>query len=102
MSEPGAPNLVLAGQTRDVGTGTPDPTALDDGSSPPRLRHVPSQQLAALSAAEYQSVERFRLRHNLAPRVMQPIKSQIWRVAGHRERVLLNLAAQCCKPSEAW
>src|SRR5262245_11578185 len=43
MRDPRAPNLVLAGQAGDVGAGAADPPALDDGSPPPRLRHVPSQ-----------------------------------------------------------
>jgi len=43
MRDPCAPDLVLAGQAGDVGTGTPDPSALDDGSSSPRLRLMPGQ-----------------------------------------------------------
>src|SRR4029077_21242430 len=43
MRDPCAPDLVLAGQVGDVGTGTPDPPALDDGSSSPRLRLMPGQ-----------------------------------------------------------
>ena len=43
MRDPGAPNLVLARQASDVGTGTADPPALDDGGPPPRLRQMPSQ-----------------------------------------------------------
>src|SRR5262249_57348115 len=58
-----APNLVLARQTGDVGAGAADPATLDDGSPPPRLRHVPSQQLAALAAAKDQAVKSLRLRH---------------------------------------
>src|SRR5215471_14971407 len=67
MRDPRAPNLVLAGQAGDVRAGAADPTALDDGSPPPRLRHVPSQQLAALSAAKDQHVKLFRSRHELPP-----------------------------------
>src|SRR5262249_26377313 len=67
MRDPRAPNLVLAGQAGDVGAGAADPPALDDGSPPPRLRHVPSQQLAALSAAKDQHVKLFRSRHDLPP-----------------------------------
>ena len=54
MRDPRAPNLVLAGQAGDVGAGAADPPALDDGSPSPRSRHMPSQQLAALSAAKDQ------------------------------------------------
>jgi hypothetical protein len=43
MRDPGAPNLVLARQASDVGTGTADPPTLDDGGPPPRLREMPSQ-----------------------------------------------------------
>ena len=64
MRDLGAPNFVLAGQTGDVWTGAADPATLDDGSSPPRLRHMPGQQLAALAAAKDQDVELFRLRHD--------------------------------------
>jgi hypothetical protein len=43
MCDPRAPNLILAGQAGDVGTGAPDPPALYNGSPPPRSRHMPSQ-----------------------------------------------------------
>jgi hypothetical protein len=43
MRDPRAPDLILAGQAGDVGTGPADPPALDDGSPPPRSGHVPSQ-----------------------------------------------------------
>ena len=59
MRDPRAPNLILAGQASNVGTGAPDPPALDDGSPPPRSRQMPSQQLAAKSAAEDQCVKVF-------------------------------------------
>ncbi len=62
----GAPNLVLARQAGDIGAGAADPPALDDGSPPPRLRHLPSQQLAAEAAAENQDFEPFRLRHEIS------------------------------------
>jgi hypothetical protein len=42
MRDPCAPNLILAGQAGDVGTGAPDPPALHDGSPSPRPRHMPS------------------------------------------------------------
>src|SRR5262249_50002078 len=35
MRDPRAPNLVLAGEAGDIGTGAPDPAALDDGSPSP-------------------------------------------------------------------
>jgi len=60
-----APNLVLAGQTGDVGAGAADPATLDDGSPPPLLRQMPSQQLAALAAAQDQDIKLFRLRHDV-------------------------------------
>src|SRR6266446_6173639 len=53
MRDPRAPNLVLAGQTGVVGAGAADPAALDDDGPPPRLRHIPTHQIAALAAAEY-------------------------------------------------
>src|SRR5262249_35282639 len=67
MRDPRAPNLVLAGQAGDVGAGAADPPALDDGSPPPRLRHVPSQCLAALSAARVRRLYLLRSRHGLPP-----------------------------------
>src|SRR5262249_54712391 len=36
---------------------------LDDGSPPPRLRHVPSQQLATFATAKDQDIKLFRLGH---------------------------------------
>jgi hypothetical protein len=66
MRHLGAPNLVLAGHAGDIGTGAADPAALDDGSPPPRLRHVPCQQLAALAAAQDQDFNLF-CRHELSP-----------------------------------
>ena len=36
-----APNLILAGQAGDVGTGAPDPAAFHDSSSSPRTRQMP-------------------------------------------------------------
>src|SRR5271165_254220 len=67
MCDPGAPDLVFAGQASDVGTGAADPPALDDGSPPPRLRQMPSQQLAAKSAAEDQHFHPFWFSHELPP-----------------------------------
>jgi hypothetical protein len=64
MRDPGAPNLGLAGHAGDVRTGPADPAALDKGSPPPRLRQMPSDQLASLSAAKDQYVKLFDLRHD--------------------------------------
>src|SRR5262249_59923175 len=36
-----APNLVLAGQTGDVGAGAADPATFDDGGPPPPFRQMP-------------------------------------------------------------
>jgi len=62
-----APNLILAGQAVDIGTGAPDVPALHDGSLSPRLRHMPSQELATESTAKDQDFEPFWLRHDLPP-----------------------------------
>ena len=53
------PDLILAGHAGDVGTGPANPAALDDSRTPPGLRHVPGQQLAALAAAENQNIDLF-------------------------------------------
>jgi hypothetical protein len=58
-----APNLILAGQAGDVGTGAPNPPALYDNSPSPRSRHMPSQQLTTLSSAKNQDFKLFWLRH---------------------------------------
>src|SRR5271155_1401732 len=63
MRNPRAPNLILAGQAGDVGTGAADPPALHDRGTSPRLRHMPSEQLPAKSAAKDQNFNRFWLRH---------------------------------------
>src|SRR5271154_1738444 len=67
MRDPGAPNLILAGKAGDVGTGAADPPALHNGSTSPRLRHMPSEQLPAKSAAKDQDFNRFCLRHEHLP-----------------------------------
>src|SRR5262249_41973114 len=61
----GAPNLILTGQAVDVGTGAPDIPALHDGSPSPGSRHLPSQELATLAAAEDQDFKPFWLSHAL-------------------------------------
>src|SRR5262245_18425062 len=48
-----------------VGTGAPDIAALHDGSSSPGSRHLPSQELATLAAAEDQDFKPFWLSHAL-------------------------------------
>jgi hypothetical protein len=50
MHDPRAPDLILAGQAGDIRAGAANPSALDHSRPPPRLRHVPSQQLSTLSA----------------------------------------------------
>jgi hypothetical protein len=57
------PDLVLAGEAVDVGAGSADPSALHHGRTLPGFRHVPGQVLAALSTAEDEGFEPFRLRH---------------------------------------
>src|SRR5262249_57090066 len=51
----------------DVGAGAADPLPLDDGRPSPRPRHMPSQLLAALSAAKDQDMEPLCFRHELPP-----------------------------------
>src|SRR5690349_23411153 len=48
----GALDLVLAGHAVDVGARAPDPSSLHDGGPPPRLPHVPRQELAARATAK--------------------------------------------------
>jgi hypothetical protein len=62
-----APNLILAGQAVDIGTGAPDVPALHDGSLSPGLRHMPSQELATESTAKDQDFKPFWLRHVFPP-----------------------------------
>src|SRR5262249_10767184 len=52
-----APNLILTGQAVDVGTGAPDIPALHDGSPSRGSRHLSSQELATLAAAEDQDFQ---------------------------------------------
>jgi hypothetical protein len=56
MRDPGAANLILAGQAGDIGTGAPDPPPLDDRSPSPRLCHVPSYELATSPTAKDQDI----------------------------------------------
>ena len=86
MRHPRAPDLVLAGHAGDVGTGAANPAALDNGGSLPRLRHMPGQQLAALTAAEDQDVELFRLRHDAPPLSLISAQAAPVRSPGGRER----------------
>src|SRR5947199_7937607 len=55
-------DLVLAGHAIDVGTGATNPASLHDGRPPPRLRHVPGQELAACATAKNQDFKSLRLR----------------------------------------
>jgi hypothetical protein len=64
VRHPRTPNLGLAGHAGDVGTGAADPAALHKGGPPPRLRQMPSDQLASLSAPEDQYIKLFDLRHD--------------------------------------
>src|SRR5262249_49245907 len=59
-----APDLVLAGQTVDIGAGAADPPALDDDDLASRLSQVPRQQLASLPAPEDEHLDPLRLRHH--------------------------------------
>src|SRR6478672_7567932 len=63
VRDPRTRNLILARHASDVGTGTPNPPALYDGSSPSGLRHVPSQELATGSTAKNQDFKLVRLMH---------------------------------------
>jgi hypothetical protein len=58
-----APDLVLAGEAVDVGTGAADPSSLHDGGASTGSRHVPGQVLAALSTAKDKRFKPFRLSH---------------------------------------
>ncbi len=51
MRDARAPDLVLAGQAGDGGTGATDPTAFNDRNALPRSGQMPGEQLATLSAA---------------------------------------------------
>jgi hypothetical protein len=103
MRDPCAPNLVLAGQAGDVGAGAADPPALDHGSAPPRLRHVPSQQLAALSAPKDQDFKLFRLRHGPAPLVVKVLIPSFRKICGsllHSRTRRLKLGHSCGRLTE--
>ncbi len=63
VSDLGAPDLVLAGEAVDVGAGTADVSPLDHGCPMTRLRHVPGEKHAAISAAEDQRFKSFWLGH---------------------------------------
>src|SRR5262249_34000556 len=62
----GAPDLVLAGQAIDVGTGATDPSALNDGGPSTPSRHLPGQEPAASSTAKDQVFKSIRLRDFLS------------------------------------
>src|SRR5262245_7474987 len=63
MGDPCARDLVLAWHAGDVGTGTADPFAFNDGSSPSGSCHLPGNELAASSAAEDEDVVPIGLGH---------------------------------------
>jgi hypothetical protein len=67
MGDPRARYLILAWHAGDVGTGTPDPSALHDGSPPSGLRHMPSHEFAAGSTAKDEDFKPFLLRHGFLP-----------------------------------
>src|SRR5262252_529433 len=81
MRDPRTPNLVLAWQAGDVGTGAPDPPALDDGRPSPRSRHMPSHLLAALATAKDQDFKLFWFRHEFPPYVTLRVLRQLLRAA---------------------
>src|SRR5262245_50979221 len=91
MPDPCAPNFVFAGEAGDVGARAADPLTLDYGRSPARLRHVPSQQLAALSAPEDQYVNLFRSRHEFSPLLL---------ALSCPDRPIDRLCITCCSPSQ--
>src|SRR5262252_10763909 len=105
MRDPGAPNLVLARQTGDVGAGAADPLPLDDSRPSPRLRHMSSQLLATLSAAEDQDFEPFWLRHELPPCATLRERSDRCRVSRHlscsesSERVVSRILQRQTRPA---
>src|SRR5271166_3781997 len=59
-----APNLVLAGKTVGVWARAADQFTLDNGGAMPRPGQVPSQEFAALAAAEDERFIAFRLGHH--------------------------------------
>src|SRR2546426_12845903 len=53
----------LLGMQLTLGQEPPIQASLHDGSPPPRLRHVPRQELAACATAKNQDFKSLRLRH---------------------------------------
>src|SRR5262245_56843865 len=70
MGDPRARDLVLAWPAGDVGTGAANPFAFYDSRSPTGFCHVPSDKLAASSAAENQNVILLRLGHGFLHSVL--------------------------------
>src|SRR5262245_12643994 len=66
MCDARAPDLVLAGQAGDGGTGAADPTAFYDRNALPGSGQMPGEQLATLSAAYDQEIVMFRLGHEFS------------------------------------
>jgi hypothetical protein len=58
-------NLILAWHASDVGTRATNPTSLHHGSLSSRLRHIPSDKLAARPTAKDENFKLLRLRHVL-------------------------------------
>jgi hypothetical protein len=64
MRYPGAPYLVLGGQTCHGGTGAADPLPLHDGNLLTGSPQMPGEPLSALAASEGHDVVSFKLRHH--------------------------------------
>lgn len=58
-----APDLVLAREAVDIGTGAANPAAFHHGSASTGLRHVPGQIIAARPTAEDKRVKPLRFGH---------------------------------------
>src|SRR5262249_27962292 len=72
VGDPGAPDLVLAGQAVDVRAGAADPFPLHDGRPAPRAGQVPGQELAARTAAQDEDLIAWGLRHTSLLSVSRP------------------------------
>src|SRR5215471_7836280 len=71
MCDARAPDLVLAGQAGDGGTGAADPTAFYDRNALPGSGQMPGEQLATLSAAYDQEIVMFWLGHEFSSSASQ-------------------------------
>src|SRR5580698_4956392 len=63
MRDLGTPDLILAGQTVDVGAGPADQLAFDDSGATARTCQMPGQKFAALPTANDEGFEVIFLRH---------------------------------------